>query len=155
MPLDHLRPLVAAFSLVACGAGIPDPKGPVPPGHDPEAYGALEFFAARNMNCPQEQLAYESFSNERHLFKGCSRDMEMIMLSGADAQALGYGNGFVLPSPANVYAKERQCDVRTTSIERVDHRTVIVDGCGARTTYLMACGRGGCTWVANVEARAN
>lgn len=155
MPAPSLRTLVASLFLAACGYGIPDPKGPVPPGQDREVYGALEYFASRNMNCPQEQLVYESFSNQRHLFKGCSRDMEMIMLTGADAQALGYAKGFVLPSPANVYAKERKCDVRTTSLERVDHRTAIVDGCGARTTYLMACGTGGCTWIANVESRPN
>lgn len=147
--------IIALFVLAACGTGLPDPKGPVPPGQDPEVYGALEFFAARNMNCPQEQLAYESFSNQRHLFKGCSRNMEMIMLTGSDAQALGYMRGFVLPSPANVYAMERKCDLRKTSLERVDPRTAIVDGCGTRTTYLMTCGLGACTWLANVESRHN
>lgn len=79
--------------------------------------------------------------------------MEMFLLEGSDAQALGASKGFVLPSPSNAYAKERKCDVTKTTIERVDHRTRIVDGCGSRATYLMACGLTGCTWIANTDGK--
>ena len=96
-------------------------------------------------------LTYEMFGKDRHLFKGCDDRMEMLLLTGGDAR--GYARAFIVPSPANVYAKERKCDIRQTTVERVDHQTRIVDGCGARTTYLMACGYSGCTWIANTESR--
>lgn len=139
--------------LVGCGS-VPPPKGPVPSNLDRDRYGALEYFAARNLNCEQGKLQYSAFGgSKRHLFKGCDDQMEMLLLEGSDANALGAAKGFVLPSPANAYAKERKCAVTATTVERVDHRTRIVDGCGNRATYLMACGYAGCTWVANSESK--
>jgi hypothetical protein len=132
---------------------LPAPHGPVPPGMSRDEYKALEFIGARALNCPQEKVTYEQFGKGRHLFKGCDDVVEMIQLHGADADAYTYGNEelVTMPSPSNRFAKEAKCSLRTTSEERVNYRTRIVDGCGKQTTYVYVCNPQ-CTWVANVDA---
>lgn len=103
------------------------------------------------MNCPREKLTYTSFGKGRHFFKGCDQEVEMLLYEGSDAKSLGFSRGFVVPAPSNRFSKEAKCDLRSTTEERIDYQTRIVDGCGQRFTYLLAC-HGNCVWIANVEA---
>lgn len=144
-----LRILPFLGLVTACSFG-PTAVGPVPPGLSEDKYGALQTYASRNLNCPQEQLKYESFGKGRHLFKGCGEEIEMLLFEGSDANAYGQGLGFVVPSPSNRFSKETQCALRDTTEERIDFRTRIVDGCGKRITYVNACNPN-CSWIANVE----
>jgi hypothetical protein len=141
--------LLPLLSLAAC---IPPPVGPVPSGLAQDEYGALQHFAAQTMNCPREKLSYETFGKGRHLFKGCEGEVEMILFQGSDAQAYGGSKGAVFPAPANRFAKETKCPLRSTSEERIDFRTRIVEGCGRQITYVNVC-TPNCSWIANVETK--
>ena len=76
----------------------------------------------------------------------------MIALGGKDAETYGYSKAFVTPSAASRFAKESKCDLKSTTEERIDWRTHVVEGCGHRVTYVNSCGPSGCSWIANVEA---
>lgn len=136
---------------VACGGGLPTPHNPVPAGQDPEEFAALEVYAARNLSCPAERVAYQA-KQRRHFFEGCGDRVEMMMLVGDDARAMGSMRGIALPSPSTRFAKETKCPMEDAQVERVDFRTRIVDGCGHRVTYVNVCDRHGCSWIANVES---
>lgn len=142
---------VASLLVTACGSGLPTPHNPVPPGQDPDEFAALEVFAARNLSCPAEKVAYQGKAN-RHYFAGCGDRVEMMMMVGDDARAMGYAKGFALPSPTTRFAKETKCPMEASSVERIDFRTRIVEGCGQRITYVNACDFHGCSWIANVES---
>lgn len=150
-----LRVAVASCTLatlMACASG-PAAIGPVPPNVTADRYGALQFYAARSMNCPQDQVTYATFGSGRHMFSGCGQKTEMLLLEGTDAGAYGWGRGFATPAPTTRYAKELGCELEKTKDERVDFRTRIVDGCGKRVTYVNVC-TFNCSWVANVEANS-
>lgn len=147
------RAIFFAAALAGCAIGpmaAPAAVGPVPAGIPEHHYGALQFHAARAMNCPQEQLGYEAVDG-RHFFVGCRQTFEMLLLEGADGLAHGAREGFATAAPTNRFAKEVGCAVQQTKDERVDVRTRIVDGCGQRVTYVHVC-TSECTWIANVES---
>ena len=136
-----LLPLLA--SVVGCSFGAVVAFGPVPPGMDAERYATLQVLAGRDLKCPIENLTHEELGEGRHLFKGCGREMMMLMLEGADAAAYGFARGFIEPAPSNRFAREVGCALRETVEEPVDFRTRVVAGCGKRITYSNVCDRGG------------
>jgi hypothetical protein len=149
MRLVRLAQWPFSLLMVGCAAQFA-PMGPVPPGIHAKEYGLLQYFAARSMNCPQAKLTYEPFGDGRHLFKGCGSESEMLLLTGADAEAYGYEQHFAMLSPATSFSKEVSCPIRETKDERVDYRTRVVQGCGKRVTYVNLC-TPRCSWVNNTE----
>lgn len=105
------------------------------------------------LGCPRQQLTYETFGQRRHLFMGCGQATEMLLFDNSSGtMTSGYlqpgGAIVVSPAASNRYATELGCDVKTTTEQRVDFRTRVVDGCGKRITYVQVC-NGTCSWIAN------
>jgi hypothetical protein len=144
--------LAALAALAACST-VPRPIPPFPENMDIDAYGAMQFYAAVTMNCPREQVDYYTFERgQRHLFKGCSRALEMLQLKEKDALAYGFEGTFAIPSPTNLFSHDNACPILATKDERVDYRTHIVSGCGRSTTYVNTASPQ-CRWVAAAASR--
>ena len=129
------------------------PVGPVPEvgGLEAETYGGLQYFASEYLGCPKDKLAYEHIVDNRHLMKGCDKEVEYLHLSGPDAKAFGYKHFFVR-SPTKRAAFELGCEPSELTLHRIDHDTLGVAGCGHRLTYMLAC-RPICTWVLNSDSK--
>lgn len=147
LPLAFLA--ILTWIGLAC-ATIPHAHGPLPPGLRQEEYDALQFFAARRMNCSAWELVYERFGEGRHLFKGCDDVMEMLLLKGSDGEVYGARRGFIMQAPSYGFSKRFACDPRRTTQQRVDPGTRIVEGCGQRVTYITVCNPG-CSWIESAE----
>ena len=133
---------VAAPGLFAVAACLPAPAAPVPAGMAPGLYETLRLGASQALSCSAEDLTYEALARGRHLFTGCGKEAEMLALvvRGPNATSMA------LPAPSNVYAHDRSCELRTTTMDRLDERTHVVGGCGAAARYRLACECVDCRW---------
>jgi hypothetical protein len=132
--------VVTALLLAGCEA-------PVPPGMPESEWGALRRSAAMNLHCEQEALVYESLPEGRHLFRGCKRELEVMVLDEEHAKG---GQHTVAPSPANLFARVTGCKLRETRVLRGDDGSFSVAGCGRKTTYVQQC-EVTCKWTATAE----
>ena len=117
--------------------------GPVPPGLDEQRYAALRTVAARDLRCPEDELAHAAIGDGRHLFAGCGGEVVMLLLEGADAEAYGFPRGFIEPAPTNLFSQEFACGPRDTREIRIDARTRVVEGCGRSAAYDNLCNEQG------------
>ena len=134
---------VAAASLSALAACVPPPSPP-PHGLATETYESLRLGASQALACSVDDVAYEPLARGRHLFRGCGQEVEMLSLvvRGPAATTVAF------PAPSNVYAKERTCELRRTTMQSFDDRTHAIGGCGAPVTYRLTCEGDECRWVA-------
>jgi hypothetical protein len=135
--------------LLSVGCGYPLAAGPKPLNVEQPTFNQLWFYAAQQLDCPSKGLVYEQFGEARHLFKGCGKQIEMIVVSDHSSMSGVYTR----PAAANRYSKEVNCDIHTTKEEAIDNVTRVVDGCGQRITYVFNCNYADCTWVANVTQK--
>lgn len=123
--------------------------GPKPANVEQQPFNQLWYFAGEQLQCPAKQLGYEQFGEGRHLFKGCGKQIEMVLIRSHGSMS-GY---YARAAAANRFSKEVGCELGSTHEDAIDEITHVVDGCGQRITYVFDCGAINCTWVANTTRR--
>ena len=125
--------------------------GTMPAGFDEPTYGWLQDFASRNLGCDKTRMSYALLDGGRHVFTGCDRSTEYLVIRGPEAEVLGgYGtHTYFLPSPANSAVFAMNCPRERVTLARITPTSYGVDGCGMRGSYVAVMSQTGYEWVAN------
>lgn len=115
------------------------------PALHPRKLEALETNASHSLRCPRDRIAYTPFAEGRHLFRGCGREIELVLVTEARGPA-GAEHGSAIAAASNVFARETGCPLRETSLAVLDADTESVTGCGKSVTYVHTCDETTCRW---------